>query len=218
MIKYQQIIKGLNLKPPVGCFGHGSVGIIYDGKDAILFDTGSYGQRKVLAELIKDIKINKVFISHLHFDHCSNLDLIPNAEVYINKKELDFFYSKDSLSDLDIFRPLDGYLNNRKLVSFDKEQNLSQNVLIKFTYGHTAGHSSLTFREEAKNVIFAGDALKTASQYLGKSGKKENYHNLEEMLLSRNSIITEYDVIMPGHDSIIVDRKAHPVKPIITIF
>lgn len=84
-VKYSQIIRGINLKPYKGAFGFSSVTLISDGKENILFDTGSYGVRKEIIELKKNVRIDKVFISHFHFDHCSNLDLFKNLPIYVQK-------------------------------------------------------------------------------------------------------------------------------------
>ena len=74
-MNFEQVIKGLNIKPSKGAFGYASVTFIKDENENILFDTGSFGVRKVIYEFLQKEKIDKVFISHLHFDHCSNLDL-----------------------------------------------------------------------------------------------------------------------------------------------
>lgn len=79
------LTNGFPYKPKKGCFGYSTCVLI---KQNILFDTGGYNLRKVIIENIDNIK--QVVISHLHFDHCSNLDLFinKNIPIYISKKEL----------------------------------------------------------------------------------------------------------------------------------
>lgn len=103
-MKFEQITKGLNIKPNKGAFGYSSVTLIKDGNDNILFDTGSFGVRSIIIELLNKEKINKVFISHLHFDHCSNLDLFKDSEIFINSKEIENLY--DNNDDYDLYKPL----------------------------------------------------------------------------------------------------------------
>ena len=60
-----------------------------------LFDTGHHSDRHLLfaalqASAIGPGDIRHVVLSHLHFDHCLNLPLFPNAEVYLSRAELDY--------------------------------------------------------------------------------------------------------------------------------
>ena len=89
MVEYEQIIKGLNIKPPIGFFGYSSVTLIKDGNENILCDTGGLGVRKYILELKNRVEIHKVFLSHLHFDHCANVSLFKNIPIYIHKDEVD---------------------------------------------------------------------------------------------------------------------------------
>ena len=74
------ISEGFCRKPPVGCFGYATSAIIFDENITILFDTGSYGLRGELIKIVKNYHIDFVVISHLHFDHCSNLDLFISSK------------------------------------------------------------------------------------------------------------------------------------------
>ena len=80
-VSFRQIIEGLSLRPKSGFFGYSSVILIRDGEENILFDTGGYGVRASLHTLLKNIVVHKVFLSHLHFDHCANISLFTDAEV-----------------------------------------------------------------------------------------------------------------------------------------
>ena len=67
MVEY--VCKGFPYKPELGCFGMATSLLIHDNYN-ILFDTGNYGARKRIIELLESNKIDIVVISHLHFDHC----------------------------------------------------------------------------------------------------------------------------------------------------
>ena len=92
----EQIVSGFPYKPEKGCFGFASCILIRDSKN-ILFDTGGYNVRSVIKSYLNDIDC--VVISHLHFDHCSNLDLFIEKKIpiYISTKELISYYeNKDN--------------------------------------------------------------------------------------------------------------------------
>lgn len=135
MVDFEQITKGINIKPNKGAFGYSSITLIKDDDERILFDTGSYGVRGVIKELLKKERIDKLFISHLHFDHCSNLDMFKNSKIYINEKELENLYKNDE--DDDLYKPLLKIINEYNVITFDKDIKISKNTKAVLTHGHT---------------------------------------------------------------------------------
>lgn len=200
MVKFKQITKGINIKPEKGSFGYASITLLKDEKETILFDTGSYGVRSVIKDLLKTEKIDKVFISHLHFDHCSNLDLFKNSKIYINEKELKNLSENDD--DSDLYKPLLKIINDYDIITFNDEINISNNVKVVLTYGHTIGHSSLEFKQGQKKVLIAGDAIKSLNDYLN-SNEYGNANNPNQYIKTKEQIKNNYDIIIPGHSDII---------------
>ncbi len=198
MVKYEYIIQGLNIRPLKWSFWYASVILLQDGNENILFDTGWYGVRNIIYDIIKNIKIHKVFISHLHFDHCSNVDMFKNAEIYIHKKELDFLFSNNSESDIDLFQPFKNYINYLHINTFEKEFNLSPNLKVLETFWHTIWHSSIAFIKDSKNFILTWDALKTYNDFLI-SGYYSNAYNQNMAVKTKKKIISKYDYFLPWH-------------------
>ena len=69
--------------------------LISTPEDMILFDTGHYSNRSQLLAGLKQrgltpADVGKVFLSHLHFDHSHNIDLFPDAAVYVSKREWEY--------------------------------------------------------------------------------------------------------------------------------
>lgn len=199
-MNFEQVIKGLNIKPSKGAFGYASVTFIKDENENILFDTGSFGVRKVIYEFWQKEKIDKVFISHLHFDHCSNLDLFKDTKIYINSREIENLYNNNE--DYDLYKPLLKILDKYNIIKFDKPMNITENVRIVLTYGHTIGHSSLEFVKNNKNILIAGDSIKSLNDYLN---NKEfgNAQQPAQYIETKKMIKNKYDIIIPGHSDII---------------
>ena len=200
MVDFEQITKGINIKPNKGAFGYASITLLKDGNEKILFDTGSYGVRNVIKDLLKKEKIDKLFISHLHFDHCSNLDLFRNSKIYINEKELRNLYENND--DSDLYKPLLKIINEYDVNTFNDEINISNNIKIVLTYGHTVGHSSLEFKQGKRRILVAGDAIKSLNDYLN-INKYGNSQNPDKYIKTTENIKNNYDVIIPGHSDII---------------
>lgn len=200
MVDFEQITKGINIKPNKGAFGYASITLLKDGNENILFDTGSYGVRNVIKDLFKKEKIDKLFISHLHFDHCSNLDLFRNSKIYINEKELNNLYENND--DSDLYKPLLKIINEYDVNTFNDEINISNNIKTVLTYGHTVGHSSLEFKQGERRILVAGDAIKSLNDYLN-SNEYGNAQNPDEYIKTKENIKNNYDVIIPGHSDII---------------
>jgi N-acyl homoserine lactone hydrolase len=202
-VRFSQLIEGLSLRPKTGFFGYSSVTLIQDGDENILFDTGGYGVRAALREKLKDTPIHKVFLSHLHFDHCANISLFKDAEIYIHKAELEGLHDRDSIySDFSDF--IATALQKSRVVAFSGEEKLSENTKIILTPGHTAGHSSLEILSQLKKTIVAGDAIETYQEYLD-DNYPDNSFDENSYLLTKRSLKEKFSIIIPGHASIIED-------------
>ncbi len=201
-IEFIPIICGLNLRPSVGAFGYASVSILRDDDEYILFDVGGYGVRSIISKLRDQYNISKIVISHLHFDHCSNIDLFQDIPIYIHKNELDYLCSENSKNDNEIYRPMENYINklNIKIVGADLQISNSANLIN--TFGHTSGHISLIFKIGDKNCIFAGDAVKTFTDYLNPLTNSNSF-NHSETIKTKTMIKNNFDIIVPGHSSVI---------------
>lgn len=205
MVNYIQVIKGLPIRPSKGFFGYSSVTLIKDGDVNILCDTGGYGVRESIDELIKTIKIDKVFITHLHFDHCANIGLFKDIPIYIHEDEvLELNKKQDGLYS-DMYAFIKDSMKGLNIISFSTEESLSKNTRIVFTPGHTVGHSSLEVINQGKKIIIAGDAIETYQEYLN-ADHVGDFFNADKYQTSR-SLVKQYKTIVPGHSSVIEDGQ-----------
>jgi len=202
------LIPGIPYKTKHGGFGYCSVSLISDGDDMILFDTGHYAVRNEVSKILEKYRINKVFISHLHYDHCLNVDLFIDRgiDVYVNKKEVKYL-DKISRGDNYTFKFFNKIVDKKKLILFDKEFNISKNVRVLKTYGHSAGHCSLTFQNGTKKYLVAGDAIKTYKDYRNIELADTKPYNYNQLVKTKRFIVDNFDVIIPGHSGIIEKGK-----------
>lgn len=207
-VSYKLLIPGLPYKTVYGGFGYSSVSLIRDGHTNILFDVGHYAVRSQMIKFLKRYKINKVFISHLHYDHCLNIDLFLNKgiSVYLNKKEWDYLNNITS-KDIYTFRLFNKIVKRSDIILFDKDFNISENVRVLETIGHTAGHSSLAFNRNGKKYIVAGDAIKTFKDFKIINKSDVSPYNYRKFIATKKYIISNFDIIIPGHSNLIENGK-----------
>ena len=102
-------------------------------------------------------RIDIVINSHLHFDHCGGNAQLPNADILLQKRELDHARAMQTsggylMSDWD---------TGQHIRTVDGEHDLfgDGTVVCLPTYGHTPGLQSLRVRtEKAGEFVLCGDA------------------------------------------------------------
>lgn len=202
----QQII-GFCYKPLLGAFGFSSITLIKTKKKTILFDVGNYGVRNEVLNICNNIKIDEVFISHLHYDHCANLDLFSgtNTPIYVENSEVEDYFNPivgDRKIDTDLFPGFKNIYKQINLTTFDREIQLDEGVYSINTPGHTNSHCSLVCKKNNRKLLIAGDAIKTQSDYF-EVDSFDNAQNPRKFIESKKIIREQkYEWIIPGHDKI----------------
>lgn len=205
------ISEGYPYKPEKGCFGYSSCAIVKSDNKTILFDTGNYGLRTEIVKRLNYIDI--VVISHLHFDHCSNLDLFinKNIPIYISKIEYDEYFRRKE-EDLDLFSYFEFISSKLNLILLDSEEKLTNEVKIIFTAGHTLGHISLAVNDSEKAFLLAADALKSYNDYQDINSYGNAIDSIE-YIKTKQEIIKNYLYILPGHDVLLVKgARSHKIE------
>lgn len=174
-------------------------------------------------------EIEKVFLTHMHFDHANNVGAFPNADVYVQLDEYRGWLEALALPDL--FTPLgeQSWITS----SFERDDarvfgELARDHRLKFCGdneelapgirghlskdGHTFGTQWISVDTSDGPYVIAGDAVMWYSnvEEMWPSGYTNG--NTYKMLMTYGQIY-EYlkgDVnrIVPGHDALLFDR--HP--------
>lgn len=152
--------------------------LIRAGSNVVLVDTGvGIGSDRIddkfqpqrtpvveeLARLDVELTdVNFIVNSHLHFDHCGNNGLFPNAEVFIQEDELTIARALKTRYTVPWWFDFDGARINP--VRGDVE--IIAGIRLLSTPGHTPGHQSLLVESGAARVVVAAQAAFTADEYL----------------------------------------------------
>jgi N-acyl homoserine lactone hydrolase len=102
--------------------------------------------------------IEQVVMSHLHWDHAGGLEFLPHADVYVNRRELEFAFAPAVYQAVYYDqRDFDLPLNWKQL---DGEHDLfgDGNLVIFPTPGHTPGHQILLVRLGGGAIMLLSDA------------------------------------------------------------
>ncbi len=151
----------------------------------ILIDTTSYNNQEELISGLEEINlkpsdINKLILTHNHWDHLGNLDLFKiknkNLKIYASKKDF----------------PEEKFPEIKKAEEVRK--NFPELKIIK-TPGHTPGSICIYYGE--KGILFSGDTL--FHNGIGRTDFFESSpKDMENSLEKLNSI--DYTILCPGHN------------------
>ncbi len=105
---------------------------------------------------LKPDDITLVVNTHLHFDHCGNNRLFPNAKFLVQTDEVRYAYYPDRFQRVSYLREFfdleADFLPVRGRYAVDDEVELVP------TPGHTIGHQSVIVPWKGKNIVYCGDA------------------------------------------------------------
>ena len=176
-----RILMGLNClliqTPTENILVDTGLGAAYDEKFAFL-----YGVDKSQTELLRSLAaagvgaadINKVILTHLHFDHAGGncfrdkngefKPTFPNAVYYINEGELAYAKEPDPRSSPSYlsytWEPLERQ-GQVALISGDVE--IAPGVTILSAPGHTPNHQIITVKSDGRTACFLADLVPTPS-------------------------------------------------------
>ncbi|MPS64420.1 MAG: MBL fold metallo-hydrolase [Chryseobacterium sp.] len=151
--------------------------LIITENDVILLDAGigwrNENGETVISEILKkeniDLnKVTKVLLSHLHKDHIETVitrnengfeATFPNAEIYIQKRELDFALENKGNHSFD-FDTLEKLIELDNIVWMDENKgNITEEISFEVVGGHTPFMQVFWIKENNETVFYGADDL-----------------------------------------------------------
>lgn len=205
-IRYELLLKGNNLSFTGGFFGFCNVVLVWaDSKTPLLFDPGHFcvrpGLLKALAARnLTPADIPHVFLSHLHFDHCHNLDLFTRSQVWVSQAELDYA-ARPAPNDTSIPWKIHALLEDLQVRVISGDGVVLPGIEHFAVPGHTPGSQALRFQDDqGRRIVLAGDAIKYPKEVIAE-GSDLVFDTPANATASIRKICGQADVIVPGHFS-----------------
>lgn len=198
------LFAGFSGKLPNCAHGWGTWALIRDGKHNILLDTGGVGLRlnfhKILEEQgVKAEEIDYVLLTHMHFDHVCNMDLLPNATFVLSQREWEH---ANDMENRDLFIQESAILpmrNAKKIFVKEDGQQILPGITALMTPGHTPGSVSYVLHQDHGEAwVLAGDAAKNRGELCTRDVQMSL--NPADSAASLEKIVRTADRILPGHD------------------
>jgi glyoxylase-like metal-dependent hydrolase (beta-lactamase superfamily II) len=157
--------------------------------------------------------IRHVVITHLHYDHCGYLPLFKHANVYVQKKELDFAYNPHPIQKV-MYRP---YLFEEiKFEAYDGSREILPGVTAFYTPGHSGGNQSVQIETNKGSAVISGlcclmENFEPTGRYKEMGVLVTGHHlDVRENYDSLCEIKKRADILIPQHEMGIAELKCIP--------
>ena len=191
-----------------GSLGFSTIALIRSGERVALVDVGSFGQRTLLIERLRERglepgDVTDVLLTHSHYDHSVNWTLFRDARIVIGRQELEWSlaepWGETPVPELYV-RELQGWPTLRTV---DDGDTVFPGVTSRLTPGHTPGSVVFVLDAGEHDMVFTGDACKNRAELLSRSADLTF-----DPALSRASIEAIWSlwtrragsILVPGHD------------------
>ena len=152
---------------------------------------------------IDDVRL--VALTHLHLDHTDGLKFFPKTEIIVGDDEYKHPSGNMPTTYPHWFNPNKVQYKENRIEVFDKAYAITaaEDLLYVPTPGHTHGHSSIIFKTDDMDIIFAGDTSYQQEQVIkgelaginaDYKKSKETYRNLLAYASNRKTLY------LPSHD------------------
>lgn len=164
-------------------------------------DVGSLARRPLLETTLDEAgmvveDVEDVLLTHLHYDHCDNVDLFPEATVHVYEEE----YRRVAEGDLDWATPRNAtaVLDDLDLELFDVGDVVA-GLEVVATPGHIEHHVGFLAEDNGVTYGLTGDAMKNVREVA----------TMDPMVLYDEAVAVEtmqwvcdrVDFVVPGHDT-----------------
>lgn len=147
--------------------------VVVTSNDILLLDTGLGFEENGDLQIHNNLKnadidpeaITKILLTHLHKDHAGAVGKketgsrklsFPNAQYYVQKKELGFAFQKGSPSFMT--EELEVLKNSSQVVMLEKEKGIiNDQIKYEVTAAHSPHHQVFWIKENDQIIFFGGD-------------------------------------------------------------
>jgi len=156
---------------------------------------------------LKPEDIDVIIHTHLHNDHCENDYKCPNAKVYVQKAEMDFFRHPHPVDHRYYPDVLDGV----DVVEVEGDVNILDGIDVIFSPGHTVGGQSVAINTSKGRVIITGFCCNDKNFPATGPAIAPGVHiDVREAYDSAQKIKEMAEILIPLHDLSVGKMKTIP--------
>jgi len=151
--------------------------------------------------------VGHVFLTHLHYNHITNISLFPNAKIVVDKIGYDealrrLETGKCWAPDEIVFAMRDEWQNR---MMFVRDNEVLPGIKAFHLGGHTPCSMGISVRTEAGRAVITGDVV-SLYENIEKDIAVGIYEDRAELMAAMRRIRTEADIILPSHDPMVLQR------------
>ncbi len=152
-----RVLFDTGLHPDVQHDPHGRLGFLADALPPE-FRAGDEVTARLEALGVEAADVDRVVLSHLHFDHAGGLATLPNARLVVQRREWAAGQDSDQAAALGLAPHDFDHGHDLELVDGAHDLFGDGRVVCLPTHGHTPGHQSLLVRLGGGDVVLTADA------------------------------------------------------------
>jgi glyoxylase-like metal-dependent hydrolase (beta-lactamase superfamily II) len=164
-------------------------------------------------------KVEDVIITHMHYDHCGNHEMLPAARYHVQEREMQFCTSRHMTHSFMRwpFDPEDIAAMIRRLfagrvVFHNGDEEIAPGLSVHHVGGHTMGMQIVRVNTRRGVVVLASDA----SHLYANMERGIPYpiaHNVAEVMEGYRrayALASSREHVIPGHDPLVLTRYPSP--------
>lgn len=163
--------------------------------------------------------VDFIILTHLHWDHCFNLNLFDKTKIFVQKKEVinALFPQKTQIVfyegyEMGLTPPWVKYLQN--MIFLDGDSEIIDGIRVVFLPGHTKGFQGVEVNTKGGKFLIAGDTIplfeNMEDELFGMIRPSGIHVDLEEYYKTLELIKQMGLVVLPGHDERVFAQKKYP--------
>lgn len=168
---------------------------------------------------VDPVEVRDVIITHMHYDHCGNHDMFPNATYHVQDREMQYatgramthMVTRFPFDEDDVVRMVRRVYRGR--VEFhDGDAEIAPGVTVHHVGGHTMGMQIVRVSTRRGWVVLASDASHYYANIEGGLPYPVTY-NIAEVLEGYRKVYALADSpvhVIPGHDPLVMERYPPP--------
>jgi N-acyl homoserine lactone hydrolase len=151
--------------------------------------------------------VEMVILTHLHYDHCSNLDLFPDATIVISRSGFEEALRREApWVPGEVLFPLRDEWRDRVRLAED-EDVIREGISVFHCGGHTPCSQAVVVSTKKGKAVITGDVVSLYRNLEG-DGPIGVAEDLDAVRRAMERIRSEADIVIPSHDPAVMER--HP--------